>query len=168
MKPCLYGEDYYIQKIIEELRLNGISVDIIVMSNQRHLSNILKIARNYDVFILHNISPWKVFKAKIKHGIKIVMPVYFLWNKSSPLIYNLISRMGLTLWQLIIDEYIVPSPQIAKGLRLQGIFKRICFKPPAYKCEYCNPEENFKKLMKLREELPPYVKVTYIGSLSCA
>jgi hypothetical protein len=93
------------------------------------------------------------------------MPIYLLWNKASPLPYNLLSRIGITIWQFIVDGYITPSSLIYRRLRLQGVFKKIYIIPPLYKCSYCIFEENVKKKFMLERKLPTHVKVVYIGSL---
>lgn len=179
MKPCMYGEDYYIQMLVNTLKVNRANVDIAMPLNREEfkvymreggnkiISTIDEIIRGYDILILHNISPRKVLRAKIKYKkIKIIMPVYFLWNKGTPVITNIRNRIGLTLLQFIIDEYLVPSPKMVKSLRLQGIIKKIRFIPPVYRCKYCSFEKNKEKLERLKAGLPEKVKVVYIGSFS--
>jgi hypothetical protein len=172
----VYGEDYYVLTLMKLIRGMGGSVDVASLSmdgvrlykhgNFASMKSINDVAKDYDVIILHNVSPRKIIEAKIKYRIKVIMPIYFLWNKTSPLIHNLIGRMGTTMWQFIVDGYVVPSPLIYKGLRFQGIFKKIYIIPPLYKCPYCNFEENIKKRSMLERRLPVYVKVVYIGSLN--
>jgi hypothetical protein len=129
------------------------------------VENIDDLIKDYNLIILHNVSPYKIIRARTKYGIKVIMPIYLLWNRASPLIYSLLSRIGITLWQFIVDGYIASSPLICKGLRLQGVFKKIYIIPPYYKCLYCNFEENIKKRYMLGKKIPNYVKVVYIGSV---
>jgi len=175
-KPYLYGEDHYISALIELLKKMGNNVDIAVLfkdkikvfkgENVISVESIDNLIKEYDLILLHNISPYKIIRVKIKYNIRVFMPIYFLWNRTSPLIYNLLSRAGITLWQFIVDAYIAPSSLIYKGLRLQGVFKKIYVIPPYYKCIFCNFEENIKKRYMLEKKIPNYVKVVYIGSVN--
>jgi len=176
VKQYIYGEDHYIQSLIKLTREEGGCADVAVIFKDEiklyryggtmSVKNIIDIAKDYDVIVLHNVSPAKILRAKLKHKLRTIMPVYFLWNSALPTVSNIVGRIGLTLWQFIVDEYIVPSYSIARGLRLQGIFRKICVIPPLYKCVYCNFEENIKKRSMLTKELPAHVKVVYIGSLN--
>jgi len=174
-KSYIYGEDYYIRTLMELLRKIGNNVDLAVVyrdkirvyrgGNLISVESIDDLIKDYNLIILHNVSPYEIIRVRIKYGIKVIMPIYLLWNRASPLIYNLLSRIGITLWQFIVDGYIAPSPLIYKGLRLQGVFKKILIIPPYYKCLYCNFEENIKKRYTLEKKIPNYVKVVYIGSV---
>jgi hypothetical protein len=174
--PHVYGEDYYIHELMELLKKSGIGVGIAVFSNKgpkwysgekaKAIQNMEDLVKNYVVLLLHGVSPLKILRLKFKYNLKLVMPVFFLWNRASSAVFNLKGLVGNTFWQLIISCYIATSPRIVRGLRLRGVLRRIYFLPPMYKCKYCDPVQNAKKLKNLKKRLPLKVKVTYIGSLN--
>jgi len=175
-KSYIYGEDYYIRTLMELLRKMDNNVDLAVLyrdkirvyrgENLLSVESIDDLIKDYNLVVLHNVSPYEIIRARIKYNIKVIMSIYLLWNRASPLIYNLLSRIGVTLWQFIVDGYIASSPLIYRKLRLQGVFKKIYVIPPYYKCPYCSFEENIKKRYMLGKKSPAYVKVVYIGSVN--
>ena len=172
VKPFLYGEDFYIHGITSKLEKYGISVDYAILQGkkikykgQNATVNIGDIVNEHSVIILHNVSPFYALKAKIKKKVRIVMPVYFLWNKSSSLKDTFRTSFGVLFWQPVIDVYLVPSPNLAVALKKRGIIRPIMVLPPEYKCPYCDYTDNLKKRMKLERQLPRVVKAVYIGSL---
>lgn len=176
LKPHLYGEDYYIYTLLKELKKTGIYVDIAVFPENsmrfyeqrkmKRMQDIEPITKSYDAIILHNVSPFKLLRAKFKYKFKLIMPVYFVWNKSSPAISNVRWLVGDTLWQLIVNEFIATSPTVVRGLKIRGIFKKIRLIPPVYRCEYCDLRKNRTKLIMLKKRFPKNVKAVYIGSLN--
>jgi glycosyltransferase involved in cell wall biosynthesis len=173
VKPFLYGEDYYISTIVSELEKCGIPVDFAIFHGKKSESrgrnaaiNIEEIVDDCTVVILHNVSPFHVCKAKMKKkGIRVVIPIYFIWNRVSALCDNLRTSIGPLFWQFVVDEYIVPSRSLAERLRKLGIIKKITILPPEYSCPYCNRMDNLKKRVHLKEHLPRIVNAVYIGSI---
>jgi len=176
VEPRLRGEDYYVYKLLEQLKKSGIRADTFYLSKNRtkfyqqekmnNMENIENVVKKYDVILLHCISPFKLLKAKFKYNLKLIMPVFFLWNKVSSAFFNLKGLLGNIFWQLIISDYIATSSRVMKGLRVRGILRKIYLIPPVYECKYCNPIENANKLRKLKKRLPRKIKVVYIGSLN--
>lgn len=171
--PHLYGEDYYIHDLMSKLEKSGFIVDLAFFQRDRlEIKNkALKIGGIEDfvcknsAIILHNVSPFYALKAKMRKKAKLVMPVYFLWNKSSSLKDNLRTNFGVLFWQPVIDAYLVLSPNLAIALKKRGIIRPIIVQPPEYKCPYCDYTDNIRKRMKLERQLPKVVKAVYIGSL---
>ena len=176
LEPHLRGEDYYIYKLVEQLKKSGIRADTFCLSKSRtkcyqqakmnNIENIENLVKKYDVVLLHCISPFELLRAKFKYNLKLIMPVYFLGNKASSFVFNLKGLLGNTFWQPMISDYIATSPRVMKGLRVRGIFRKIYLIPPVYECKYCNPSENVNKLKKLKKRLPQKIKAVYIGSLN--
>ncbi|MCW4003657.1 MAG: hypothetical protein NWE95_07080 [Candidatus Bathyarchaeota archaeon] len=176
IEPHLHGEDRYLFKLFAQLRANEINADIcclpentIQVSPQGKMSSLKsyeEIVADYDVVLLHCVSPKMLLRAKFKSDFKLVMPVYFLWNKASSLTFNLKGLMGNLIWQPLISNYIVTSTRILDGLKKRGLFRKIYLIPPTYECKYCNKIENANKLKKLKKSLPQKIRAVYIGSLN--
>lgn len=171
-KPFLHGEDYYISNFILEFKKKRIPVDLAVLEKNKVKINgrgaattIDENLESYTVLVIHNISPFHVVKSKIRCRHKMIMPVYFLSNRSSSIFDNSKWIIAPFLWQPIIDEYLVPSSILAQGLRRRGVTRHISVVPPAYSCPYCNPADNFEKKELLRTHLPETVNVVYIGQM---
>lgn len=174
--PYLKGEDYFMNKLLGHLRAGGILADVFYLSKgvkggyysgeTGKLEKLESLVGKYDLIILHCISPLRLLRAKTKYGVKLGMPVFFLWNNASSLLFNLKGVIGNTFWQPIINEYIVTSSEIERGLRARGVFKKINLISPTYDCKYCNVVENGKKLANLKRQLPKSVRAVYIGSLN--
>ena len=172
LKPHLHGEDYYAYTLFTKLRENRVSVDIAVFSdnavkfygqdNREDAQTIDETLRRYDSFLLHGVSPLRLLGVKLRYKVKLLMLVIFLWNRATSNIFNLRWLAGKTLWQPVIDGYVVTSPTLVKGLRCQGIFRRIYVIPPVYECKYCHSRQNAENQ---RNRLPQRVKAVYLGSL---
>jgi hypothetical protein len=172
VKPFLYGEDYYIHTIVSELERCGVPVNFAIFSGKKMESlgrdaaiDIEKIVDEHTVVILHNVSPFRVCKVKIKKRMKVVMPVYFVWNKLLLAYTNLRGSLGLSFWQPIVDEYLVATPSVAERLRKLGIVRKISILPPEYTCTHCSHIDNSRKRAKLKTQLPRIVEMVYIGSM---
>lgn len=168
----LHGEDYYINTIITELTRRGSWVDIGVFRNKRVHINDEPETKEIDeaispgtIMILQGLSPFYFWKLKIKKKARIILPVYFLWNRTCTSLDNLRTALGPIFWQIAVDEYLVPSPSVAESLRRMGIFRKLTILPPHYLCPYCKREEHVKKKELLERALPSVVKIVYIGSL---
>jgi len=173
VKPFLYGEDYYIHTIVSGLQRRGIPVDFAIFHGKKTESHgrnvaidIEEIVDDRTVVILHNISPFRVCKTKMKKKTRVVMPVYFIWNRISSIYTNLRGILGLSFWQSIVDEYLVPTPSLAERLRKLGIVRRVSILPPEYTCSHCNHIDNLRKRAYLKTQLPRVVEVVYIGSMN--
>jgi len=174
-KPLLRGEDYFMDRLLEKLKADGVSIDFAVLRqnvvklNRQHctdkVQNLDNVLKEYNAVILFGVSPSKLLIAKLRYKLRLMMPVVFLWNKSLSTISNLKNTIGHTFWQIAVNDYIATSSNIARGLRLRGIFRRIYLIKPVYECNYCSPLRNIGKLKRLKEGLPPTVKIVYIGSL---
>jgi hypothetical protein len=172
-RPFVFGEDQYVFGLMQELQQNGIQAETFWLAKKssaqalkgKKITDLKKVVENYDVIVLHGISPFLLLGAKLKYRLNIVMPVYFLWNKTLPLGSNLKAVLGSTLWQLAVSHYLATSPRVMKGLIARGIFRKIFLIPPTYKCICCNPNLNSHKLSALKAHLPEEVRAVYIGSM---
>ncbi|HVP92541.1 MAG TPA: hypothetical protein VMS94_02230 [Acidobacteriota bacterium] len=171
-KPFLYGEDYYISTFMLESKKKRIPVDLAVLEKNKVKINgqdttptIDKDLESYTVLLIHNISPFHVLSSKIRYRPKIIMPVYFLSNRSSSLLDNSKWIIAPFLWQPMINEYLVPSSILAQGLRRNAVIRHISVVPPVYSCPYCNPADNLEKKELLKTHLPETANVVYIGQM---
>ncbi len=178
VKPYVYGEDYYIQTLAQALRTNGVFVGTAIVSEDgirlyegettKLFGAISEVTRHYNTVILHNLSPFVVWATKCKDGPKIMMPIYFLWHSTYSTLENIRNRIGVSVWQVAVDGYLVASPDLVRELRLQGVFRPIYLIPPVYHCSFCDFSHNQEKLRRLRSQLPTKVRVTYLGWLDDA
>jgi len=171
VKPLLYGEDYYMHSIASEMERRGILVEFAIFNENKTeprrrnaTIDIEEIVGNHTVVVLHNISPLYICKAKMRKKIWVVMPVYFVWNRISP-INTIIRSLGLPFWQPLVNEYLVPTPSLAGRLRRLGVVRKISILPPEYTCTHCNQIENSIKRAKLETQLPRVVEMVYIGQM---
>jgi len=171
-RPFLHGEDYYINTLVSELRKSGIIIDVAIFdrkkmcySERSAITRASETVSNNTLVILHNVSPSNMLKAKVNQNIRVLVPVYFLWNRAMSLSNNLRTILGSFFWQIIVDEYLVPTQGLAKRMRRLGVFRRITVLPPEYSCPYCNSTNNLKKREMLRSQLPKVVELVYIGSM---
>jgi len=167
VKPFLYGEDYYIHAVISELEKRGIPVKMKVINRCNRVKNppYPEVDKN-TLVILHNVSPIHVCKLKMRKKFRVLMPVYFLWNRAASPLSNLRTIFGSVFWQFVVDEYLVPSPNLAEKLKKLGVVRKIRILPPKYSCPFCHQKDNLKKMELLKAELPNVVKAVYIGFIN--
>lgn len=166
-KPLLYGEDYYINSIVDTSIKTGLQVDVYICKDgiNAEIKRIAKIIESKTTVILHNVSPLYLFKVKLKKKIRVILPIYFLSNRVCSMIDNFRNTIGPFFMQSIVDEYLACSITTLHNLRKLGICKKLTFLPPHYCCPYCKRKAHAEKRRILQKSLPKYVNLVYIGSL---
>lgn len=170
-KPFLYGEDNYISMLLSEFNKKAIPVTMVLVKEdpQKERENIINnIERSIDdqtLIILHNVSPFNILKTKLRRKATIVMPIYFLSNRTCSFLSNLNNKWGPVFWQVFVDEFIVSSPIVAERLRKMGLIRKISVMPPKYSCPCCCLDLTHLKKFNQTDILPSEVNAVYIGAV---
>lgn len=134
--PLLFGEDNYMSTFVSELNARAVPITFLLVDRKKGkrelLTNIDSFTNNETVVILHNVSPFYVLKVKLNKKIKVVMPIYFLNNRTCSFLHNLNNRFGPIFWQLFVHEYLFASSEVAKGLKKAGLIRTISIVSPQY------------------------------------
>jgi hypothetical protein len=172
--PRMHGEDSYIYGLYTRLKVHRIEVDValtvlgkpaLVRASQANRVGSLPSLGDYDVIVLHNVSPLWAIRERVKLNTRLLMPVYFLWNKDFHAVGNLRVAIGTWLWQCRVNGFIVASTQIGTTMKRRGVTRKIYFIPPTYACPYCDITKNSEKHLRLTSRLPDRIIVVYIGSI---